>query len=65
MMDKHLKEKVFIFLQERYPQNQSSQGKGKFDKLVNLVDNIESNSNDLIFSSGIKFIYKQNGDYSK
>lgn len=40
MMDGHLKDKVFVFLQERYPQNQNNEGNSKFDKLVHLVDNI-------------------------
>lgn len=34
-------------------------------KVISSVDNLESNENDLIYRSGVKFEYHENGNYNK
>jgi hypothetical protein len=33
--------------------------------MIHLIDNLQSNDNDLVYKSGIKFEYKKSGDYNK
>lgn len=63
-LDDHLRKKVLPFLKQRYPQNESNDANRKFQSVITPVDNFDSNSNDLVYPSQVKFQLKQNEDYS-
>lgn len=64
MVDFHLQYKVLPFAKANYPKSETKGTNLKLAKMVGNLNNINSNVNDLVYKSGVKFRKKQSGDYT-
>lgn len=59
-----LKKDLFPYYMRKYPQSEESQVNWSLTKNLNEVDNFESNNNDEVFWSKVKFQYTESQDYN-
>ena len=63
LINKILQKEIIPNLLSCYPKSKNSEVNRKLSNLIRKVDNNESNENDLVAKSKVKFEYKESGEY--
>ena len=63
-INKFIAKDVLNFVILKYPKSEDKEVNQTFKNKVREVHNLSDNTNDLVYRSGIKFEYEQDGDYN-